>query len=104
MCRMNFLSHLRLVPLLYAAWVGFTSNLIQPLLWPSVTLATLSADDVVMPDAATSQMRTSGSAPLAQRGSRRDPLTIQIHTYMLDGAVLFTSFETEWGGVREDGN
>ena len=23
----------------------FTSNLIQPLLWPSVTLATLSADD-----------------------------------------------------------
>ena len=48
--------------------------------------------------------RTSGSAPLAQRGSRRDPLTIQIHTYMLDGAVLFTSFETEWGGVREDGN
>jgi hypothetical protein len=47
MCRSTHVSDEFSIPFTFGAATVrcFTSNLIQPLLWPSVTLATLSADD-----------------------------------------------------------
>jgi hypothetical protein len=99
MCRSTHVSDEFSIPFTFGAATVrcFTSNLIQPLLWvwPRLVYLTGHTRDTVRTgemdgggiatgltsNALTDRLqRTSGSAPLAQRGSRRDPLTIQSHT------------------------